>query len=428
MSLAPIAYLTCELKGRDLDSRLLLAARLLERGVACVVGQQWAIWDAVDTLPQGCLVMTSASAVQAHNAGVFKAAGHRIVMSDEEALALTSHEHWLYNITSSAFAAADVFCAQSAAHKAVLGGGDKVVVTGNPRCDLLTTIGRRAFEAEARELCGGAPFILFNSNFALEHFVWGDVNELTREKAEAHGIRLDMLEWECTNKRLFIELIEWCVDNCRNHQIVIRPHPAERAGSWADVAALSARIKVVEGSMPIAWLMAAACVVHTNCTTGLEAAMLGTPCINLSPDVNAEWHNAFITKDVNATAWSVSAASEMILMALDDSLPRDTAIDPAPGLIDRHLPRWADGRAAESVVNVIVRELTAADYCVSHDFALGIRLARKPPTRERRNKFYVTREEVEARLSNIANAFGICDDVTIHTRELDESAVLMVRS
>lgn len=38
------AYLTCELLGRDLDSRLLIAANLIKRSIACIVGQQWSMF------------------------------------------------------------------------------------------------------------------------------------------------------------------------------------------------------------------------------------------------------------------------------------------------------------------------------------------------------------------------------------------------
>ena len=49
-----IAYLLCELKGRDLDSRLLIASHLLSAGIPAVVGQLWAIIANQDFTARGC--------------------------------------------------------------------------------------------------------------------------------------------------------------------------------------------------------------------------------------------------------------------------------------------------------------------------------------------------------------------------------------
>ena len=227
-SINPIAYLPCELKGRDFDSRLLLASHLLHQGIAVVIGQQWAIWDAVRELPKGCLVATSGSQVQGHNARVFQNMGHKVVLSDEEALALVSPPHILANVTQEALDACDLFLAQSPNHARIVleahpASSGKIRTTGNPRCDLLTTEGRRAFERVDHP----RPFILFNSNFALTHYLFGDIHKMTPEECKNRGLRMDMVEWENRNKIEFNQLITWCLDNLPDYDVVIRPHPAE---------------------------------------------------------------------------------------------------------------------------------------------------------------------------------------------------------
>ena len=42
--LQPVVYLPIEIKNRELESRLMTACYLLERGVSVVLGQQWAVF------------------------------------------------------------------------------------------------------------------------------------------------------------------------------------------------------------------------------------------------------------------------------------------------------------------------------------------------------------------------------------------------
>ena len=61
------AYLTCELKSRDLDSRLLIADHLLDKGVSVVIGQQWSIVENIETAPVGVFVFKTANKIQTVN-------------------------------------------------------------------------------------------------------------------------------------------------------------------------------------------------------------------------------------------------------------------------------------------------------------------------------------------------------------------------
>ena len=74
------AYLTCELLGRDLDSRLLVAAHLVSRGIACVVGHQWGIFGNLSQCPKGVVLFKTANEVQGRAAADARRAGHKVVM------------------------------------------------------------------------------------------------------------------------------------------------------------------------------------------------------------------------------------------------------------------------------------------------------------------------------------------------------------
>ena len=418
------AYLTCELRARDLDAKLLLAAKLLERGFACVVGAQWPIWGNVHNLPKGTIVGTGGSLNHSKAFVLFKSRGSTVALIDEEALALVSPEHLIANITPEAAMSTDLFLAQSPAHATVTDGCPwlhrKILVTGNPRTDLVTDKGKAFYQPQADALRAQiGPFIVFNSNFALTHFLWGNIEQMSEAECAKRGLRMGMIAWERENKRLFIDLIIRCLNNLP-HRIVIRPHPAERAGAWQSFCATTDRIVVAENTIPIPYLMAADVVVHTNCTTGLEAQMLGAPTINLSPDTNAEWHKAFITKDVNDTVQTVDQAWRFIDAVCNVGwLPGAATYDDKA---ESHLPSWTHGHSAHEAAYQISRIVPEVQYDPTTIKLEPIDTT--PAIMQYRHKFTASPEEMVARFDRITKAFDLCSRVKVFSQPMGESVAL----
>ena len=92
----------------------------------------------------------------------------------------------------------------------------------------------------------------------------------------------------------------------RTHKIVVRPHPSEDAALWKRMSG----VQVVEGSDPLAWIKHAAVMIHADSTTGLEAAALGVPCVNLSP--KPAWSARFIMQRANVTVRDAASAFRCI--------------------------------------------------------------------------------------------------------------------
>ena len=61
----------------------------------------------------------------------------------------------------------------------------------------------------------------------------------------------------------------------RDHQIIIRPHPSESHDPWRQLAAELPNVSVVYEGNVAEWLLAAELLIHNNCTTGVEAYLLG---------------------------------------------------------------------------------------------------------------------------------------------------------
>ena len=151
--MARTVYLTCELKSRDLDSRLLLAAHLLKSGHDVVVGQQWSMFQNVATCPKGLFLFKTANRIQTHNMRYARAHGHMVVAMDEEVLAVTDPSVVRLSTDPEVFDLAHAFLFQNEEHRAMFGREGAIV--GNVRVDLLRSL-RVFYEPEAAQCSAAA--------------------------------------------------------------------------------------------------------------------------------------------------------------------------------------------------------------------------------------------------------------------------------
>jgi surface carbohydrate biosynthesis protein len=298
--LHPIVYLTCEIKGRDLDSRALIAAHLVKKGYTAVLGQYWNLRDNAPTSPSGCVFFKTSNRIQADAMSFCKFHGHVVVASDEEAI--SSPESLSATATDGlTFDVCDLFLALNEGHKRALlkafpNAQGKVRVAGTARADIL-----RSVEYENPH---GAPYVLFNTSFGVLNSVWKNVDvalETYRKgisrlipAEEQEQVIQARVEYEKASFRETKLLLEWFVRR-NDIDVILRPHPGEDAGFWR--TAHVRRIKVVENSDAYPWIQHAKLMIHSDSTTGLEATIMGTPSVNLSPlDL---WANRLTLRDIN---------------------------------------------------------------------------------------------------------------------------------
>jgi surface carbohydrate biosynthesis protein len=344
----PIAYLTCELKGRDFASRLLIASLLLDAGYAVVVGQQWSLSLNVPTAPRGCYLFKSSNFVQARFMGECKRAGHIVVVADEECLA-SSRIDVARSTHPDTFAHADAFLAINEVHRdayveAYPAAAPLISVVGNARVDIL----RNTRRPRPRE----REYVLINTSFGIINSMWGDAAHAAKvwvvSGGHAPGPETDALvreriAFEEAALKETRDLIAWLLANTRL-DIVIRPHPQELPGMWAALDA--ARISVVSGSDPMAWMRHAILTIHSESTTGVEAAIMGARVLNLSPP--QAWNSRLIVSEVNPTAATAVEASALIEKLLADGTWPAAATDPTNAF-----PPGGARKTAEAIMRML---------------------------------------------------------------------------
>lgn len=329
---APIAYLTCEIKGRDFPSRLLIASHLLARGYSVVVGQQWGMIVnlAMGDAPAGAVLFKTANKIQGGLMANCAKSGHVVFASDEECLP-AAVDDYARTTDESAVDPCYKYLAINALHRDALvrvypALKAKILVTGTARVDVLKNAPAERPKAQ--------DYLLFNTSFGRLNSVWGDSNAAIDMWMDAGGHKpgpefTALVEERLAFERRTLEATHELIGELLRAaaiDIVIRPHPSERPELWLDRYAASPRVSVVPRSDPIPWMRHARMVIHNESSTGVEAAIMGVRALNFSPV--AGWGRRLVVGDVNVTVRTTAQARHLIVDFLEGGAwpapPRET--------------------------------------------------------------------------------------------------------
>jgi len=293
--------------------------------------------------------------------------GHAVAAIDEEMMGLVAHEEDLRWISGCAVERCQRLLALSDDHAASLqqrhpGCGDKISVVGNPRIDLLRPELRDCYQAEVAAIRAKyAPFILINTNFALMNSLRKSPKATVRSLYRANGLDRNnaedrfMMDEFCRIEQGNIELVKQLLtvlpQRFPNHRVILRPHPIERMGPWAKYAAKLPGVSIVRSGGAPQWIMAADAMLHTGCTTGTEAFMLGRPAINLHP-VSSRLLDRYLSGKINFDATDVDTTIQQLerLLAAGASFQYPAHL---AAVFDRQVAARTGAFAAQRIVDVL---------------------------------------------------------------------------
>ncbi len=297
----------------------MIAAYLLKAGQSVVVGQMWNISANVGHSPVGPMLYSSANLFQGRDMERSRSAGYPVLAMDEEVLALAGEQEIVRCMHPLTALACDEFLFHDAKHQALLRQVYPSLpgkITGNPRVELLTKY-KSIYEPEARRCKKAGKYILINTNFSLVNSVWGSL-------AEARSVALNSLdpddeesakdlEYTIAKQTADFEAIGTLIDaiskRLPSYRIVVRPHPSESPDAWKKYHG----VEVVTSSNPLPWMLGAELLVHTGSTTGFEAVLLGTPCINVGMP-----HEYFNLARMNCSISDTQLAVEAVMSFMQD--------------------------------------------------------------------------------------------------------------
>lgn len=290
-------YLPVETKVRELTGKALLAARATSRGWATVIGPRFEIIKILGAGPPGVFVENSISELKVPKLERIRRLGHRVVSICEESTAYPVPEWYCDRLVGpGAGALTDIIFAIGARHAGDIRRirpdlSSRLNVTGNPRFDALREGFRITQDVRAeriKRLLGA--FLLVNTNFSLSNSV-GDRQDLLEYQASRgygqHEEALEFLEAYATYKERQMNELRRLLIDVRSgklfKRVIVRPHPSENHKDWRDWGKQNG-IEVYHDHDAASWMLASEMTLHTGCTTGMEAMVLGRPAATFMID------------------------------------------------------------------------------------------------------------------------------------------------
>ncbi len=311
-----------EVKVRDFSSRLLLSLQLCREGFNIIIGSQDIIHSQIQNLPKSIYFDKSLSKNKLKFFKKIKNLGFRIVSQDEEGLcSLFNYERYItQRVCNETLELAEcVFTWGKSEAKLIKDkypkNADKIIVTGNPRIDLLQDPLIKSYEKLSfryKENVG--PYFLFPSSFTVNH-------AMGRENINDHLVKMGRVQnkndlekyhikqkfFEKTYKE-YADLVRLVAIKFKDTKIIVRPHPSEDHAEWNKLAKGYSNIKIINDGDIASWIIGAELVVHSSCTTGMESFIIGKPVISFLPYTDHE----YVKQISNKVSKVCSSKSEVI--------------------------------------------------------------------------------------------------------------------
>ena len=419
-------YLLIEDAGRELDARVLIACRLLERGAEVWIGQQ--LWFARNfaALKPGVALFKGNNMPQVANMRAARLSGHRTASIDEEMFGLVDASGERIHDPRAA-RHCDLFLAQGEIQQAFLESElrvspDQIRIVGNPRADLPRAPARAAIDGPARDIRARiGPFVLINSNVSAVNPHDQDTYNYYRRCLAIKAVDQDdpksietfhaFCAFDFGNLRAIAAFIAAFRALAPDRKIVLRPHPAENPSSWRQAYDDDPNVAVVEDSRHLAWIRAADALVHTSCTTGFEGFLMGTRTVGLVPDPDNPYSKHYLSNLVGEIHQDPAAAARALIAPA--SAPRI-----GMPVIDAILRIDPNESATTKVVDALgdLAATLASDPSSKHtreDF-LGF-----TPNQRQKNQMSVDRDQLRSRLDTLGSAIGFPHQARIETIDRD---------
>lgn len=341
--------LPIETKVRELHGKLWLGVNLVEEGHEVIIGPSYEIKSTLDITEPDIYIAKD------DNVDLCKKLQKNGVkfcsIPTEGQWAGGTLEQFVYG-TRDSIRNVDAYFVWGKEYKKVLideyGELSSVYVTGNPRFDLLTSDLREFYTQKSSKLCEDyGEYVLVNTSFAYANPFNVKLDKESRDDRLVSGMNKERLTTESRIYHQFIDLIHYLGKRV-DKTIVVRPHPGENHSNYVKEFEHSENIIIKHHGDVREWIHAAQTVIHYNCTTGIEAALMDTPVISYDPIDNPAYTGLNIPQKVSKTAHEPVEVYNHIQSAGN----HQEISDEGQHYLDRFMKNL-DGKAAKRICEVV---------------------------------------------------------------------------
>lgn len=423
-------YVPVQVKVREFVAKILFAAVAAERGYGTVLGTHRRLRPSIHRLPRGIVWDYSATYPLLGMFRRYAAAGHKVVVCEEEGLVEVPHD---------AAVAVDRYLAwgQDEAERvsaAVPDASPRVRVTGHPRFDLLRPELRPLHAADVERIRRRlGRYLLVNTNFAA-NVQFGIPALQQTYRLDKAGFTDEDMAWfrerDLYSRRLFEEFKAVAVKLAAefpSHTIVVRPHPSEDDDAWREAVGGLENAHVERTGSVVPWLIGADALIHNSCTTGIEAHLVGASVFSYRPieDSRFDWD---LPNQVSVEVRGIEQLARELRSLLDggrasgfrgnEELRRHIAGMDGPLAAERMVDAIDELGSAASTLPHGIAASTAARWryhfiTLKHFVKYALRLTRIPLSYEAQKNPGWDASEVDAVLDHLRATTGRFADVAV---------------
>jgi len=303
-----ILYLPIETIAREFDAKCLLAHRALQRKYEIIIGKRSSVFRQLALSRKTGIYLDKSMPRDAADFGILKKAGVLPVVLDEEGLFFTRDKDIKFRIFPEALPhIGKLFTWGNKQKELTLEfanehiAPEQIEITGNPRFDLLRPEYNNLFKKRAGKIKKDhGRFVLINSNFTLGnlHPEYGDPTEYLRKMArikykEDEIYYQNMYLYKKSLMEQYVQLIEKIVPLFPKIKFIVRPHPSERHETWKEELKNIPNAECIFEGSANEWIYASECLIHSGCTTGVEAWIMRKPVIRYNPQNSSVFESEF---------------------------------------------------------------------------------------------------------------------------------------
>jgi len=296
--------LPIEIKNREFDSRLYLAAKFLEHNVSCVIGNKTEVTQYCCNTGEPYVYIAKSASLNVYEK-IIQSGGKFTILDEEGGVYFKDYEGTLdLRNPAQVFEHIDMYFSWGPVQRDFLlknkkgVNKEKLLVTGNPRFDLSKAeFGQ--YHLKTSSVCSRFPngYLLVPTRFKRYNHQLGDdgqsrfVGHMKKNKAELFN--KNRLYTEQRNKgdrdyqaelfTYFVEAVQTLAETFPEEAVVLRPHPAENIERYKDIFTSCSNVYVLRDGAILEWIAKAKVVIYHDCTTGIEAMFHGVPAISYTP-------------------------------------------------------------------------------------------------------------------------------------------------
>lgn len=270
---------------RDLDGLVLLAWQLAQRDVEAWLVPMYDQSFDVRAIGADFVLLNYIRPNNLDHFYAYKAEGIKVGVLDTEGIAGRSADEFAGFVGKTGGAQfADLYCVWGptqlkALQNANVSKFDRLVLTGCPRYDYCAKPWRDALVRPAIS----HDFVLVNTNFALTNPKFSSGTEMELQTMLKVGFAPDVAERFMKDAKVahegMIQLVQKLVNHFPNEHFVLRPHPFENKDPYLGITH-KGNFEIRQEVTSVEWLNSCQALIHLNCSTALEANMLGKPALS----------------------------------------------------------------------------------------------------------------------------------------------------